>query len=585
MKRSFQLKILLLFGLVSVILVGVTGSAHRAQLRNVEDHIWVAHTYRVLDVLDDLFSNIKEAEARQRSFIITGRAEALSAYYENLPQVHSDISLLKRLTGDNPPQQAKIIQLEKLTQERLSILQSGLDLRQEKGFIAAQQLILNGQGTRLSEEISRIYHQIKAEENRLLQVRLNSANASFSTAQAAGSLGTFSIFTVLALIFYMVQYEMLRRQKAEDRLREVHLHDERRMEEMESLRKELSQLNHLTELLQNCLSLEEAFTVISQTVQPWFPRDSGAIGLINASKNYVEVQLTWGDKPLTAPVYAPEACWGLRRGRTHCYTDPAQDLLCAHISEALSHNDNSLSPEEDLADTDFLCQPMLAHGNTLGVFQLVRFGCPWTDREKMLAITLGELIAVALANLQLQEALKVQSIQDPLTGLYNRRFMEASLEQELARSVRSGKPVGVIMLDIDHFKRFNDTYGHDAGDALLAQVGVTLQSATRKEDIVCRYGGEEFLIILGQSCLGDTRHRAEELRQEIQKISIQYRGENLGSVTLSLGVAGLPEHGETPEQLIRAADGALYIAKHNGRDQVVVADEGSMESARESTPQ
>jgi diguanylate cyclase (GGDEF)-like protein len=173
--------------------------------------------------------------------------------------------------------------------------------------------------------------------------------------------------------------------------------------------------------------------------------------------------------------------------------------------------------------------------------------------------------------IEAREELRVLSVRDALTGLYNRRYLEASLERELHRAERSQVPLAVIMLDIDHFKRFNDTEGHAAGDALLKGLGDLLQASVRRDDIACRYGGEEFVMILPGMPVELAKGRAEELRQAMHQADFQHEGRNLGTVTVSLGVAVFPEHGIAIGPLLQAADKALYLAKSQGRDCVVVS--------------
>ena len=186
-------------------------------------------------------------------------------------------------------------------------------------------------------------------------------------------------------------------------------------------------------------------------------------------------------------------------------------------------------------------------------------------------MTLADTIALALANLGLRETLRGQAIRDPLTGLFNRRYLEETLKRELARVRRLGGSLGVIRLDLDHFKQFNDTQGHGAGDALLSALGDLLQTETRPEDIVSRYGGEEFLVVLPGASLEVSQERAENLRQAVKRLRIHYMDQVLSSTTISLGVASFPEHGGDGDMVIRAADQALYRAKQEGRDLVVVA--------------
>jgi diguanylate cyclase (GGDEF)-like protein len=159
-----------------------------------------------------------------------------------------------------------------------------------------------------------------------------------------------------------------------------------------------------------------------------------------------------------------------------------------------------------------------------------------------------------------------------LTCLYNRRYLDEILERETRRAVRSTQGLGLVMLDLDHFKMFNDTYGHDAGDAVLRETAALLLKSVRSEDFVCRFGGEEFIVILPAADLKTTQARAERIRSKLREMTVLHQGRSLGSVTVSAGVAGAPQHGTSPKELIEAADAALYRAKREGRDRVVVAD-------------
>jgi diguanylate cyclase (GGDEF)-like protein len=219
--------------------------------------------------------------------------------------------------------------------------------------------------------------------------------------------------------------------------------------------------------------------------------------------------------------------------------------------------------------------PLIAQGETLGVFHLRPV--PPTEAQTpplaavkdQLAVTVGEDLALALANLRLRETLRSQAIRDPLTGLFNRRYLEETMGRELNRVKRQGIPLGVIMMDLDHFKQYNDTFGHSAGDELLSALGILLKSLIRGEDIACRYGGEEFLLILPGASLEIALERAENVRQAVKEMHLHHQG--LKPATLSLGVAVFPDHGDTGLQLIQSADTALYRAKHAGRDRVMAA--------------
>jgi diguanylate cyclase (GGDEF)-like protein len=229
-----------------------------------------------------------------------------------------------------------------------------------------------------------------------------------------------------------------------------------------------------------------------------------------------------------------------------------------------------------------LCAPMSAQGEVLGMIHLtlgdtennVRIE---NDSKKhviesklILVKSMVERYAPSLINLRLRETLKIQSIRDPLTGLYNRRHMQEALEREARRVERYNKTLGIIMIDVDHFKAFNDTYGHEAGDSVLKELGAFLRQRTRGEDIACRYGGEEFILILTDADIKSTKQKAEEIRKDVKTLKIKHRSQIL-NITASLGVAIYPIHGVTTEETLKSADMALYQAKENGRDQVAFA--------------
>ncbi len=167
-----------------------------------------------------------------------------------------------------------------------------------------------------------------------------------------------------------------------------------------------------------------------------------------------------------------------------------------------------------------------------------------------------------------EDLLHDQCIRDPLTGLFNRRYLNSFLLREIDNCSHKVQPLSIIMLDIDHFKRCNDTFGHDAGDAVLEEVSLFLQKHVQASEIVCRYGGEEFMVILPEGSLEYAYKVAEEIRQGVKKLAIKYQDQSIDMITISLGVAGFPEHGETGAEVIRAADVALYHAKTKGRDRV-----------------
>jgi diguanylate cyclase (GGDEF)-like protein len=326
---------------------------------------------------------------------------------------------------------------------------------------------------------------------------------------------------------------------------------------------EIEAVNELAKLLQSCLTLNEAHQQASHVLEKFFP--AGAVLLLNASRNLLEVVLSWGAACSLQGPFPPESCWGLRKGQAHLTGPHCRNPVCSHLDET--------------AVGCHLCVPMVAQGTALGVLTIddASFcdGHPESyrcERKLKLAHTLTEQISLAFANLKLRETLKYQSVRDPLTGLFNRRHMEEMLDLELCRAARTRTPVALLMIDIDHFKRFNDTFSHEAGDLVLREFGQLLRLQIRGGDVACRYGGEEFLLIMAETDVQSARQRAEALRERIAALQVRYRGESLRRITVSIGVAAFPAHGSSAGQMISVADGALYRAKREGRDRVVVAE-------------
>ncbi|HEY9815925.1 MAG TPA: PAS domain S-box protein [Candidatus Obscuribacterales bacterium] len=332
-----------------------------------------------------------------------------------------------------------------------------------------------------------------------------------------------------------------------------------RISELDQRHSEMLVLSEISDFLQACSTVEEACHTIINLVEPLFPHCSGGIFTTSASRNRLEQVAAWGSHCHSSSDFEPHNCWGLRRGRMHWVEQNRLSLRCSHIPA-----------DEAIAAT--LCIPMMAQGETLGLLYLsTETPEALPEAKQQLARTLAEQVGMAIANLRLQETLKHQSIRDPLTGLYNRRYLEEFLNREIAHAQRKQHSIGVIMIDIDHFKRFNDTYGHDMGDAVLKLVGVLLKDNVRDSDIACRYGGEEMTLILPEAGLAETAARAETIRVAITQLRLSQNSQLIDSITASLGVACFPQHGSTSSSLTKMADAALYRAKEAGRNQVLMA--------------
>ena len=345
---------------------------------------------------------------------------------------------------------------------------------------------------------------------------------------------------------------------------------EEKVKALEVRNQERLKLAEMNEFLQACLTIEEATKTLADLLIPLFPDASGAVYLINNSHNVLEVIATWGTTHSNRIIESNE-CWGLRRGSPHACKSTTSSLYCSHIKAQNGSDSTSI-----LSST--LCLPMMGKGETLGMFYLQfngdRAAPAFADRKiekstQELGKTVAQNIGMAFANLKLQETLKFQSLRDPLTGLFNRRYLLESLEKEIDRATRKKHFIGIMIIDIDHFKRFNDTHGHEAGDLVLKEVGTYLIKQTRHYDIACRYGGEELVIVMPDASLENTILRAEEIRQGIEQLQLRHQGILLETVTISVGVSCFPDDGIEPESLIRVADKGLYRAKEQGRNRVV----------------
>jgi diguanylate cyclase (GGDEF)-like protein/PAS domain S-box-containing protein len=359
-----------------------------------------------------------------------------------------------------------------------------------------------------------------------------------------------------------LQQEILAKDSAR---REFDQHNEQMMEELKKRSERATLLAKMGELLQSCVNLDEVFATALGFAPKIFPTARGAMAVLNASRSLAEVIGSWTDCRLPAMEFEPANCWALRTGHPHLVSAGDSTARCAHAAGVKN---------------TYLCIPILAQGETLGILHLQA-----TDEAPQLNMselsfktTFAAQVGLSIANIRLREALRTQSVRDALTGLYDRRYLEEVLEREVRRAARAAQSLGVLMIDLDHFKTFNDTYGHDAGDGVLRETGLSLSRGIRAEDFVCRFGGEEFVVILPTANLEAACARAERLRLKMKELTILHHGRSMGMLTVSIGVAVFPEHGVSPKELMVAADAALYEAKRGGRDQVSVA---SLKSVQE----
>lgn len=331
---------------------------------------------------------------------------------------------------------------------------------------------------------------------------------------------------------------------------------------------QMRQLRQLAQELQLCRNEEELYACVARGAARLFPDHPGALYITGQAGVSIDIVATWGlDASTMPPCTTPHRC-GASRGVS---PSAAADAEWSESGERTSVEHSG----------SYDCVPMLSRGETLGALHLGREVGAMTDMSDKTHLetlqTIADQVGLSLANLRLREALRLQSICDPLTKLYNRRFMDEWLARELPRTIRGHRPISLLMLDLDHFKRFNDEYGHECGDLVLREVAALLRATVRQSDIACRIGGEELVLLLPETKLADALCIAEKLRGLVAALAVTFQGKEVGRITVSIGAAESPRHGHSPALLLRAADMALYQAKSAGRDRVAAAADTMIE--------
>ncbi|MEO8198522.1 MAG: diguanylate cyclase [Thermoanaerobaculia bacterium] len=326
-----------------------------------------------------------------------------------------------------------------------------------------------------------------------------------------------------------------------------------------------ARLHELSQVLQTATDFDEAIAIFERLTPVLLVGGSGALYIISASRDDLELRSRFGpSKHDLQQQTAPSDCWALRRGHSYLVPDVDRKLVCEHVGG----RDGGLYP--------YACLPLVTQGETVGLLH-VSFSIealadlPLDKREEELE-AIATTIALALGNLSLRERLKSQSVRDGLTGLYNRRFLEEALPREIERCRRRNLPLTVVMADLDHFKNLNDTWGHEAGDLAIQKFAEAARHHFRNEDLLCRYGGEEFCFVLPECSPEDARARAEALIAAQRASLVRFGRDSIGPVTTSIGLVSFPSQAADSAALVRLADAALYRAKLEGRDRLVVHD-------------
>ncbi len=343
---------------------------------------------------------------------------------------------------------------------------------------------------------------------------------------------------------------------AENSAKEANLRLKKTISDLERYNQEMAILKWLVEMMQLCQSIDETFGIITSALRGLFPGTSGMLGTPSEEHGSFVVRDQWG-KPANKQSFYLDDCLALRRRRLFHIDHSMQVFQCKH----------QLTP----GPASSICIPMIVHEEILGLINLSHSSNEdFFDIHTIQVIqAIADSAAVSMANLILRETLRQQAIRDPLTKLFNRRYMEETLEREIKHALRANYAVGLLFLDLDLFKSINDRYGHLLGDKVLRDIGEVLLLNTRGEDIACRYGGDEFVIILPDVNANDLENKANKLLNLVRCLEWNISESETFRIQLSCGSALFPRDSATGIGLIQAADLALYEAKHRGRNLLV----------------
>ncbi len=382
------------------------------------------------------------------------------------------------------------------------------------------------------------------------------ARGSLGMAGAAGI--TVFVLVLLSAGLGVLLLEHRARRRVEALLAQARAQLDRAHEDARRIGADMQRLAQFSDQLQSCRSLDETAEVLNVAMRGLLPQFDGALYLQAPGRNVATRQAAWGKpQPPLDEMFTPDDCWAMRRGVLYPNGD-GKSPPCRHLGDGV-------------AVEHALCAPLKATDGTIGVLHFVGSAAP-SVAERRLAQNIADQLALTVANQRLQDQLRVQQIRDPLTNLFNRRHLDGALLRECLRARRRNQTVALLMIDLDQFKRFTERHGHDVGDVALAQIASQIEQTIRSDDIACRYGGEEFVVIMPDTGVDAARDQADAIRRAVKAAHIDFHGRRLEVITVSVGVAVYPLHGAEPTLCLRAADKALNAAKETGRDRVEVAE-------------
>ena len=507
---------------------------------------------------ESLLNLLRDAETGQRGFVITGKDSFLSPYYSALGQ----LPMLRRALIEQSRTSAEKKEVDtifSISDLKMAELAETVALRRTDGFATVEPIVSSERGKKYMDTLRELIGRQTAlsfQQRNAVRANLDSMSNNSLYTSLGATLANLSILTLLLILMLRLLTE---RKVAANQLQQTS-NDLRASNADALLRNAQMEISAaMLQALDAVKTVPETSGIIATYCAKLFPKMSGTLYLHDKPRELLEPHALWGLRAAAAKAFELNECWALTRGGIH-HARNAQDLRCAHYSNTVA------------ALTECLCFPLVLQGEVIGLLSVESSPLENTaSSHRYLLERTAEQIALAVSNVGLRETLHLQSIVDPLTGMFNRRYMDEALKRELFRAERKTAPLALIVFDLDHFKRVNDTYGHDAGDYVLKSVARQVTENIRDSDLACRFGGEELVLIMPECDIATAMQRAEKIRDAIASLDLHHIGSTLGTVSASFGVAQFPQHGRDATTLLHAADKAMYRAKQAGRNRVLAA--------------
>lgn len=505
-----------------------------------------------------MMSLLQDAETGQRGFLIGSDESFLAPYHAGVAGIPAALEHLQQ-HASSEAERTLVGQIAELSRAKVSEMERTIRLKKAGNARAALDMVASQRGKIIMDELRTL---IGRQQNALTAHRNGLRDELTTTLRYNSALGIGASLASLVLIFatiYIVT-RSLNEQAESARQSKSLAESNAELAQQSAIRAErLSISANMLQALDSVKSPPELERVLPVFLRKLLPDTSGAVYLYRNSRDVLELKARWGQVEDAPPTVAPGECWGLRLGKVHLATRQ-HDLCCDHGAAWLT------------AHATQTCVPMISQGDVIGMLVIAGDQQDGSPLDNAHIVTLAEQLSLAISNVMLRNTLRYQSTVDPLTGLYNRRFFDESLKRELARTQRSRSVCSVVMIDLDHFKRINDTYGHDGGDLVLQAASRVLLQRVRASDVACRYGGEELVLMLPDCGAEEAARCAEAIRHTLTELAIQHQGATISGISASFGVAQWRGDGEAEADPLQAADRALYAAKKDGRNRVVIAD-------------